>query len=223
MERRIGGHPLQRPLGSFTPVRRPDPPAASQPSGRLIFAVVTLFVATLSTTASHAQSGPFAGMAGVWSGGGTVTLDDGSTERIRCRETAAVGDRRDRPQSQPDLRQRQLQIRSQRQRRLRAAASLSGTWSESTRGVTGNLEGRGGNGNFEVVANAAGFTASLSVTTRGNRQSVVDQGPERLPGRLDCADPPLAGHFAQRPFQKPCAEKRPSRPASASPAARRFP
>ena len=30
-------------------------------------------------------------MAGVWSGGGTVTLDDGSTERIRCRATYAVG------------------------------------------------------------------------------------------------------------------------------------
>src|ERR1700738_2432690 len=50
---------------------------------RLILAAVTLFVA--SGSASYAQSGPFAGMAGNWSGGGTVTLDDGSTERIRCR------------------------------------------------------------------------------------------------------------------------------------------
>src|ERR1043165_4492819 len=41
--------------------------------------------------ASHAQSGPFAGMAGVWAGSGTVTLDDGSSERIRCRATYAVG------------------------------------------------------------------------------------------------------------------------------------
>ena len=50
---------------------------------------------------------------------------------------------------------------------------LSGTWSESSRGINGTLEGRGGSGNFEVVANAAGFTASLSVVTRGNRQSVA--------------------------------------------------
>src|SRR5258708_39026340 len=56
---------------------------------RLIFAVVTLFVASVSGSASYAQSGPFAGMAGNWSGGGTVTLDDGSTERIRCRATYA--------------------------------------------------------------------------------------------------------------------------------------
>jgi len=44
-----------------------------------------------SGSASYAQSGPFAGMAGNWSGGGTVTLDDGSTERIRCRASYAVG------------------------------------------------------------------------------------------------------------------------------------
>ena len=30
-------------------------------------------------------------MAGNWSGGGTVTLDDGSSERLRCRATYAVG------------------------------------------------------------------------------------------------------------------------------------
>src|SRR5260370_39806930 len=58
---------------------------------RLIFAVVTLFVALVPGSASYSQSGPFAGMAGNWSGGGTVTLDDGSNERIRCRATYAVG------------------------------------------------------------------------------------------------------------------------------------
>src|SRR4051794_9101317 len=57
----------------------------------LIGAMALLFAAFVPFSASHAQSGPFAGMAGVWSGGGTVTLDDGSTERIRCRATYAVG------------------------------------------------------------------------------------------------------------------------------------
>ena len=58
---------------------------------RLIFAVATLLFASMWGSASHAQSGPFAGMAGIWSGSGIVTLDDGSTERIRCRATYAVG------------------------------------------------------------------------------------------------------------------------------------
>ncbi len=111
-------------------------------------------------------------MAGVWSGGGTVTLDDGSTERIRCRETAAVGAGGTglnlsltcaSDSYKFDLRG---DVVSERGR-------LSGSWSESSRGVNGSLEGRGGNGNFEVVANAAGFSASLSVATRGSRQSVA--------------------------------------------------
>src|ERR1700694_1796059 len=59
---------------------------------RLIFAVAALLVASGWGSASHAQSsGPVAGMAGNWSGAGTVTLDDGATERIRCRAAYADG------------------------------------------------------------------------------------------------------------------------------------
>src|SRR6202035_4324193 len=39
----------------------------------------------LSVQASHAQSGPFAGFDGSWAGNGTVSLSDGTTERIRCK------------------------------------------------------------------------------------------------------------------------------------------
>ena len=42
-------------------------------------------VLMLSLSASYAQSGPFAGFNGVWSGNGTVALSDGTTERIRCK------------------------------------------------------------------------------------------------------------------------------------------
>ena len=139
---------------------------------RFIFALVTLLVATVSGSASYAQSGPFVGMAGNWSGGGTVFLDDGSSERIRCRATYAVG------AGGGGLNQ-SLTCASDSYRFVLASnvvaqgAVLSGTWSESSRGISGNLEGRGGNGIFQVVASAPGFTASLSLTTRGNRQSVV--------------------------------------------------
>jgi hypothetical protein len=111
-------------------------------------------------------------MAGNWAGAGTVTLDDGSTERIRCRASYAVGD------GGNGLNQ-SLTCASDSYRFnlasnvLADGGSLSGTWSESTRNLSGNLEGRGGNGNFQVVASAPGFTANLTLTTRGNRQSVM--------------------------------------------------
>jgi hypothetical protein len=141
---------------------------------RLIFAVVTsLFVASVCGSASYAQSGPFAGMAGNWSGGGPVTLDDGSTERIRCRATYAVG------LGGNGLNQSLLCASDSYKFDLRSSVvaergALSGTWSESSRNINGNLEGRAASGgNFQVVASAPGFTANLSLTTRGNRQSVV--------------------------------------------------
>jgi hypothetical protein len=148
---------------------------------RLIFAVVTLFVASVSGSASYAQSGPFAGMAGNWSGGGTVTLDDGSTERIRCRASYAVGAGGNglnlslicaSDSYKFDLRGNVVAERG----------ALSGTWSESSRGISGNLEGRGSNGNFQVVTSAAGFAANISLTTRGNRQSVAIRSDSQFRG-----------------------------------------
>jgi hypothetical protein len=138
---------------------------------RPLLAAAALLVGLVSGSASYAQSGPFAGMAGNWSGGGTVTLDDGSTERIRCRATYAVGE------GGNGLNQT-LTCASDSYRFNLASnvvsqgGTLSGTWSESSRGVQGTLEGRGGSGNFQVVATAPGFSANISLTTRGNRQSV---------------------------------------------------
>jgi len=148
---------------------------------RLIFAVVTLLVASVSGSASYAQSAPFAGMAGNWSGGGTVTLDDGSTERIRCRATYAVG------AGGNGLNQTLLCASDSYKFDLKTnvvaeRGVLSGSWSESSRGVNGSLEGRGANGNFQVVASSAGFTANISLTTHGNKQSVVIKAESQFKG-----------------------------------------
>jgi len=148
---------------------------------RLIFAVVTLFVASVSGSASYAQSGPFVGMAGNWSGGGTVTLDDGSSERIRCRASYAVG------AGGSGLNLTLICASDSYKFDLRAnvvaeRGALSGNWSESSRGVSGSLEGRGANGNFQMLASAAGFNANISLTTRGNKQSVVIRAESEFRG-----------------------------------------
>lgn len=136
---------------------------------RLIFAAVAFF---LAGTVSHADPGAFTGMAGNWSGGGTITLDDGSTERVRCRATYAV-------RADGDGLNQTLTCASDSFKFNLASnviaqrGALSGTWSESIRNASGNLEGRGGGGHFNVVANGPGFSAHISLTTRGNKQSVV--------------------------------------------------
>jgi hypothetical protein len=125
----------------------------------------------LSVSASHAQSGPFAGFNGAWSGTGTVALSDGSTERIRCRATYAVNG------SGMGLKQ-SLQCASDSYKFDLASDvssqgnSVSGTWSEASRNIFGNLRGSAGGGTIDVFVEANGFAANLTLTTRGNRQTV---------------------------------------------------
>ena len=136
---------------------------------RLTLAAAAFFMASLAASSGHAQSGPFAGMAGNWAGGGTVTLDDGSKERIRCRATYRV--------SGPNM-SMILTCASDAYRFALEAnvvdegGAVSGTWSETTRNVSGGLKGRGGGGSFQVVASAPGFNADIALRTTGNKQSV---------------------------------------------------
>ena len=139
---------------------------------RMIFGLATLLVASVSGSASHAQSAPFAGLAGYWSGAGSVTLDDGSSEKIRCRATYAVSG------NGSGLNQTLTCASDSYKFDLKTnvvaeQGSISGNWSESSRGINGNLSGRANNGNFQVIATAAGFTANITLTTHGNKQSVV--------------------------------------------------
>jgi hypothetical protein len=124
-----------------------------------------------SSLAAHAEPGPFAEMAGVWSGTGTISLDNGASERIRCRATYAVsGDGSGLNQTlicASDTYKFELKSDV-----LAKNGLLSGTWSEVSRNVGGNLDGRASNGQFDVVVSAASFKAKLSVTTHANRQAV---------------------------------------------------
>lgn len=149
---------------------RPAPNIVS--TRRLTLAAAAFFLASISATPGYAEPGMFDGMAGNWSGGGTITLDDGSKERIRCRATYAV--RADANAINQTLTCASDSFKFNLASNVVAqGAALSGTWSESIRNANGNLEGRGGGGHFHVVASGAGFSANISLTTRGNKQTVV--------------------------------------------------
>jgi hypothetical protein len=125
----------------------------------------------LSASASYAE-GPFAGFEGAWSGTGTVALSDGTKERIRCRATYKVGG------SGNQLTQTLRCASDSYKFDLSADVTsngdrISGNWSEASRNINGNLQGKAGGGNIEVFVEAAGFAANISLTTRGNKQSVA--------------------------------------------------
>jgi hypothetical protein len=125
----------------------------------------------LSVSAGNAKSGPFAGFDGSWSGGGTVSLSDGTIERIRCKASYKIdGGGSGLQQSlhcASDSYKFDLSSNVTSQ-----GNNITGTWSEASRNLNGNLQGKAGGGTIDVFVEAAGFAATLNLTTRGNRQSV---------------------------------------------------
>jgi hypothetical protein len=139
--------------------------------GRVIKAAAVSAVLMLSVSAGHAQSRPFAGLDGAWSGSGTVSLSDGSTERIRCRANYKVDGTglglKQNLHCASDSYKFDLSsdVTSRGER-------ISGNWSETSRNVFGNLQGTAGGGKIDVLVEAPRFTASLMLRTSGNRQTV---------------------------------------------------
>jgi hypothetical protein len=136
----------------------------------LVVASATLL--SLGSAATAQSPGVFSGMAGVWSGSGTVSLDNGQSERIRCRATYAVsGDGTGLNQTLTCASDSyKFDLKSNV---IAKGGSLSGTWGESSRNVGGNLQGKARGGHFDVVVSAPSFTANLSMVTTGNKQRVT--------------------------------------------------
>jgi hypothetical protein len=128
-------------------------------------------VLVLSTSAGHAQSRPFAGFDGAWSGNGTVSLSDGSSERLRCRaeykvDTSGLGLKQTLRCASDSYKFDLISdVKSQGER-------VSGQWNETTRNIFGSLQGTAGGGKIDVMVEAPGFTASLALRTSGNKQTV---------------------------------------------------
>jgi hypothetical protein len=126
----------------------------------------------LSVSAGNAQnSGPFAGFDGAWSGTGTVSLSDGSTERIRCKADYKVAG------TGMALKQALHCASDSYKFDLTSDVTsngdrISGNWSEASRNIFGNLQGTAGNGTIEVFVEANGFAANLTLKTNGTKQTV---------------------------------------------------
>ena len=125
-----------------------------------------------AATAGNAQSsGPFAGFDGNWSGTGTVSLSNGTTENIRCRADYKVSSTgmglKQNLHCASDSYKFDLSsdVTSQGER-------ISGNWSEKSRNIFGNLQGTAGGGQIDVFVEASGFAANLNLRTNGNKQVV---------------------------------------------------
>ena len=121
----------------------------------------------------QAFSGPFTAMSGSWTGSGTITTSSGNKERIRCRA------KYDGAGSTLDLTLRcasdsyNFELQSNA---THSNGNVSGTWSESTRRVGGNIDGNA-SGNAMSLRVSGVISATLGVSTNANQQSISIQAP----------------------------------------------
>lgn len=128
------------------------------------------------TNGAQAVENPFAQFTGSWSGQGKVTVQNGTSERIRCRGTYRAGE------SKATL---SISLRCASDSYKFELASdvtydngnISGSWNETTRSVYGQISGRATSTNITAQASAVGVTASISIATRGNNQNVSIRSP----------------------------------------------
>ncbi|HET7887309.1 MAG TPA: hypothetical protein VFL62_13860 [Bradyrhizobium sp.] len=146
--------------------------SALGPIGQTIRAGAVIAALVLPASAGHAQSArPFAGFDGAWSGNGTVSLSDGSSERLRCKAVYQVDG------SGLVLKQTLRCASDSYKFDLSSDVTshgdhITGNWSETNRNVSGSLLGTAGNGRIDVTVESAAFTATLTLRTSGNKQTV---------------------------------------------------
>jgi hypothetical protein len=160
----------------------PDAALATEPEGHVLAmrepaatAGKTEAVSTAAASAAHGNV--FAGMAGTWSGGGSISLTNDINERLRCRahHTFHAGNN-----------SLVLNIRCASDNYKFELASnvverrgrISGKWSEATYKASGTISGRVAGNHIVAVAQSDSLTTDLSVTTNGNRQTIIIT-PER--------------------------------------------
>lgn len=141
-------------------------------------ATLVLGIALVSVPPALAESGsPFTSLEGQWTGNGTIELSGGSREPIKCRAAFDL----------PAENTMQLDLRCASDSynfELRASATasggtISGTWSEATRNAAGTISGTADAKRFQVLAKGPAFTANLTVTTQGDRQTIDIQSQDQ--------------------------------------------
>jgi hypothetical protein len=136
-------------------------------------AIAGLLAAAAGAHDAKSEPGPFSALHGSWAGGGTIKKANGASERIRCRsafETAGVVNLSLRLRCASDSYNFDLTANLAYE-----GGAISGSWQEATRNVNGGISGRSASEGRQVqaVAQAIGVTSNITLTTKGNHQSVL--------------------------------------------------
>jgi hypothetical protein len=129
---------------------------------------------TLPGAALAAPISPFTAMAGTWAGGGVISTSDGQQEQLRCRASYNVAGAGEQLRLNIRCASASYNFDLASDVEYRGGA-IAGSWSETSRNASGTLSGRASGDHVEAAARGDSFSAHLSLTTRGGRQTVSIQ------------------------------------------------
>ncbi len=134
----------------------------------------------LAASSGYAQKrGPFAKFGGSWNGNGEIILANNTKEVIRCRGNFVATD----AGIVSNLR---LELKCANAGGSRfellcdlnnSSGTVTGTWTEITRGLNGSVSGTMSEDKISAVAEGQTFTARLQIISYGDKQHIVISSP----------------------------------------------
>ena len=134
------------------------------------------FALCLAAASPSYAAGPFSSFEGNWTGTGTVSADNGSKERLRCRAHYDVGGGGNSMSQNLTCASDSYKFNVVSNVQAEGGA-ISGSWDETSRGAKGRISGKVTPTQISAFVQGVGFTASIGIAARGGRQSVTMRPP----------------------------------------------
>jgi hypothetical protein len=136
-------------------------------------------ICLLAASAGYAQQpGPFGKFVGNWVGSGELQLANNTRESIRCRGDFVGTDMGTASNLRLELKCANAGYRFELMGDLNnSGGAVSGTWSEITRGLNGNVRGTMVGDRISAIAEGQTFTATLQLISSGGNQQIVIASP----------------------------------------------
>lgn len=119
-----------------------------------------------------AQTGPFANLEGAWAGNGTISMNDGRTENIRCRAKYFVSPSGSNLDQQLRCASDSYHFDVNSGLVRQADGAIAGQWTETTRNATGSVSARQNGDVINAQITGPSFTAAMTMETHGDGQKV---------------------------------------------------
>ena len=137
------------------------------------FALSAAVVAgTMAVCATPSFAGPFSSFEGDWTGTGTVSVENGSKERLRCKahyDVTGGGDAMKQNLTCASDSYKFNVVSSVKS----SDGTISGDWAETSRNATGHISGKITPTQISAYVQGTGFTASIGIAAKSGRQSVT--------------------------------------------------